>query len=59
VTLTVCHFPPGTSKWNKMAALDTRRHDTAVPVPDEVFTRLKLTPHQFHGDWNYTITPRR
>jgi hypothetical protein len=98
VTLTVCHFPPGTSKWNKIehrlfsfisqnwrgtplvsrqaivnliaatttrtglrvkAALDTRRYDTAVPVPDEVFAHLKLTPHKFHGDWNYTITPRR
>jgi Rhodopirellula transposase DDE domain len=98
LTLSVCHFPPGTSKWNKIehrlfsfisqnwrgkplvslqavvnliaatttrtglrvkAALDTRRYDTAVVVPDEVFARLKITPHAFHGDWNYTITPRR
>jgi hypothetical protein len=97
LTLSVCHFPPGTSKWNKIehrlfsfisqnwrgkplisheaivnliagtttraglhvkAALDTRRYDTALPVPDEVFARLKITPHTFHGDWNYTITPR-
>jgi hypothetical protein len=97
VTLSVCHFPPGTSKWNKIehrlfsvisqnwrgtplvsrqaivnliaatttrtglrvkAALDTRRYDTAVPVPDEVFDRLKIRPHAFHGDWNYTIAPR-
>jgi len=27
-------------------------------VPDEVFARLKITPHVFHGDWNYTIVPR-
>jgi hypothetical protein len=20
--------------------------------------RLRLTPHQFHGDWNYTLHPR-
>jgi len=20
--------------------------------------RLQLTPHTFHGDWNYTLTPR-
>jgi len=98
LTLSVCHFPPGTSKWNKIehrlfsfisqnwrgtplvsrqaivnliaatttrtglrvkAALDTRRYDTAVPVPDEVIARLKITPHKFHGDWNYTIAPRR
>ena len=97
LTLSVCHFPPGTSKWNTIehrlfsfisqnwrgtplvshqaivnliaatttrtglrvkAALDTRRYDTAVPVPDEVFARLKITPHVFHGDWNYTIVPR-
>jgi len=97
LTLSVCHFPPGTSKWNKIehrlfsfisqnwrgkplvshqaivnliaatttrtglrvkAALDTRRYETARPVPDEVFERLRITPHAFHGDWNYTIAPR-
>lgn len=97
LTLSVCHFPPGTSKWNKIehrlfsfisqnwrgkplvshqaivnliaatttrtglrvkAALDTRRYETASPVPDEVFERLRITPHAFHGDWNYTIAPR-
>jgi hypothetical protein len=30
-----------------------------VQVPDDVFARLKITPHRFHGDWNYTIAPRR
>jgi hypothetical protein len=97
LTLSICHLPPGTSKWNKIehrlfsfisqnwrgkplvshqaivnliaatttrtglrvkAALDTRRYETAVQVPDEVFARLRITPHAFHGDWNYTITPR-
>jgi hypothetical protein len=97
LTLSVCHLPPGTSKWNKIehrlfsfisqnwrgkplvshqaivnliaatttrtglrvkAALDTRRYETAVHVPDEVFARLRITPHTFHGDWNYTIAPR-
>jgi hypothetical protein len=97
LTLSVCHFPPGTSKWNKIehrlfsfisqnwrgkplvshqaivnliaatttrtglrvkAALDTRRYQTALQVPDEVFARLRITPHTFHGDWNYTIAPR-
>ena len=97
LTLSVCHFPPGTSKWNKIehrlfsfisqnwrgkplvshqaivnliaatttrtglrvkAALDTRRYETAVQVPDEVFARLRITAHAFHADWNYTIAPR-
>ena len=40
------------------AALDTRRYETARQVPDNVFARLRITPHTFHGDWNYTITPR-
>ena len=96
LTLAVCHFPPGTSKWNKIehrlfsfisqnwrgqplvshqaivnliaatttrtglrvkAALDTRRYQTARQVPDDVFARLRITPHAFHGDWNYTIAP--
>ncbi len=97
LTLSVCHFPPGTSKWNTIehrlfsfisqnwrgkplvshqavvnliaatttrtglrvkAALDTRRYATALQVPDEVFARLRITPHTFHGEWNYTIAPR-
>jgi Rhodopirellula transposase DDE domain len=97
LTLSVCHLPPGTSKWNKIehrlfsfisqnwrgkplvshhvivnliaatttrtglrvkAALDTRRYETARQVPDEVFAQLRITPHTFHGDWNYTIAPR-
>jgi hypothetical protein len=98
LTLYVCHFPPGTSKWNKIehrlfsfisqnwrgrpltsphvivnliantrtrtglrvkAALDTRHYTTAVQVSDKAFAQLHITPHPFHGDWNYTISPRR
>ena len=98
LTLSVCHFPPGTSKWNKIehrlfsfitqnwrgkplishqaivnliaatttrtglivkAALDTHQYDTAIQVSDEDVARLHVTPHAFHGDWNYTISPRR
>jgi hypothetical protein len=40
------------------AALDTRHYETARHVPDEVFARLRIMPHTFHGDWNYTIAPR-
>ena len=96
--LHVCHFPPGTSKWNKIehrlfsfitqnwrgkplvshqaivnliahtttrtglivrAALDTNTYETAVKVTDEELTQLRLMPCEFHGDWNYTLRPRR
>ena len=98
LTLSVCHFPPGTSKWNKIehrlfsfitqnwrgqplishqaivnliaatttrtgllvkAALDTHSYDLAIKVTDEDLARVRITPHHFHGDWNYTIAPRR
>ena len=96
--LQVCHFPPGTSKWNKIehrlfsfitqnwrgrplvshqaivnliastttraglvvkAALDTEHYDTAIKVADEELASLRLTPLPFHGEWNYTLVPRR
>ena len=41
------------------AALDTHHYDTAIRVSDADLARLDLTPHAFHGDWNYTISPRR
>jgi hypothetical protein len=98
LTLLVGHFPPGTSKWNKIehrlfsfitqnwrgrplvslraivsliastttsagltvkAALDTNHYDTAIKVSDEEMAGLQLQRHEFHGDWNYTISPRR
>ena len=96
--LFVCHFPPGTSKWNKIehrmfsfitqnwrgkplvshqaivnliagtttrtglivkAALDTRHYDTKIKVSDAELAQLRLKRHEFHGEWNYTISPRR
>jgi hypothetical protein len=98
IGLVVCHFPPGTSKWNKIehrlfsfitqnwrgrplvsrevivsliastttrsglivkAALDTSHYDTAIKVSDDELATLKLNPHPFHGEWNYTIKPRK
>ncbi len=96
--LRVCHFPPGTSKWNKIehrlfsfitqnwrgkplvshqaivnliastttktglivrAALDTSRYETGIKVSDEQMAQLNLTPAEFHGEWNYMLSPRR
>jgi hypothetical protein len=98
IGLVVCHFPPGTSKWNKIehrlfsfitqnwrgcplisrqavvsliastttraglivrAALDTNHYETAIKVSDDELAQIKLKPHPFHGDWNYTIKPRK
>ena len=92
--ISVCHFPPGTSKWNKIehrlfchitrnwrgrpleslevvvnliasttttkglrvrAALDTDEYPTGVKVDDSTMAALRLTPDQFHGEWNYAI----
>ena len=94
--ISVCHFPPGTSKWNKIehrmfchitrnwrgrpleslevvvnliasttttkglrvrAALDTDEYPTGVKVDDATMAALRLTPDEFHGEWNYAITP--
>jgi hypothetical protein len=96
--VTVCHFPPGTSKWNKIehrlfsfiasnwrgqplvnlqtiveliaststrsglvvrAALDPNHYATNVKVSDEQLATVRIKPHEFHGDWNYTISPHR
>ena len=96
--LRVCHFPPGTSKWNKIehrlfsyitsnwrgqtlvnlqtivnliastttttgllveAALDTNVYKTGIKVSDEEMAKLRLTPSDFHGEWNYSLAPRK
>ena len=94
--ITVCHLPPGTSKWNKIehrlfsfltinwrgkplrsfqtiiqliaatttttgltvrAELDENKYPKGVKTSDADFAALNLTRHDFHGDWNYTISP--
>jgi Rhodopirellula transposase DDE domain len=98
LAITVCHFPPGTSKWNKIehrmfshitqnwrgrplrsravvvnlightktreglkvrAALDTNPYPTGIEVSDEEFAAVNIRAAKFHGDWNYTISPRQ
>ena len=94
--ITVCHFPPGTSKWNKIehrlfsfitlnwrgrpltdyrtivsliaatttktgltvkARLDRRTYKPGIKVTAKEMQSLNLAPHEFHGEWNYTIKP--
>jgi hypothetical protein len=98
VPLHVCHFPPGTSKWNKVehrlfcfitnnwrgrpltslqtivelisntttqtglivrAALDEAEYETGIKISDEELAQVRLQRSEFHGDWNYTIRPRK
>lgn len=96
--ISVCHFPPGTSKWNKIehrlfsfisinwkgrpltsyevavnliantktksglkvyAVLDDRQYQLKKKITDREMKLLRIEPHEFHGEWNYTIKPRR
>lgn len=96
--ISVCHFPPGTSKWNKIehrmfchitenwrgrplvsrevvvnlightttktglairSELDENRYPTGREVPAQQMESLSMKQEKFHGEWNYTIQPRR
>ena len=41
------------------AALDPRRYETGIAVSAAELAHLRITPARFHGDWNYSISPRR
>jgi len=92
----VSHFPPGTSKWNKIehkmfsyisqnwrgrplisretavsligntatakglkiiAMLDDNIYQTGIKVSDEELAKVNLIREEFHGEWNYIISP--
>ena len=94
--ITVVHYPPGTSKWNKIehrlfsfismnwrgrpltdiativeliastttqagltvqAAHDPGWYQRGIKITDAQMKQLPLRPHDWHGEWNYTITP--
>ena len=98
LAIGVCHFPPGTSKWNKVehrlfsfissnwrgeplrdyetvvrlvaatttakglsvsCRLDRRAYPAGRKISDDEMATLNITPLRFHGEWNYTIHPRR
>ena len=95
--LHVRHFPPGTSKWNKIehrmfchitenwrgrpllsrmavveliaatrtskglalkAGLDESDYQTGKVVSDQEMNQLSIERCDFHGDWNYSLSPR-
>ncbi len=92
--ITVCHYPPGTSKWNRIehrmfsfitanwrgrplvslrtiielisatttdtglviqAAHDPNWYPTGVTISNAELAAVPLNPHDWHGEWNYTI----
>jgi len=98
LAIHVCHFPPGTSKWNKIehrmfsfitknwrakpltslavivnliAATRTRQglrirceldkgtYPKGRKVIDDEMESINLRRDKLHGDWNYTIRPRK
>ena len=95
--VAVCHFPPGTSKWNKTehrmfchisqnwrgkplithevvvsligstrtksglrikAELDKANYPTGRKITGEQMAELQIERADFHGEWNYLISPR-
>ena len=41
------------------AKLDPRIHPTGVVVPRAQMDELSLHPHDFHGEWDCELRPRR
>ena len=96
IPVTVSHFPPGTSKWNKIehrlfsfitknwrgkpltshevivnliaatttnsglrvhAEIDASEYPMGRKVTDKELALVNIQRNQFHGEWNYTISP--
>lgn len=95
-SISVCHLPPGTSKWNKIehrlfsyisqnwrgkplvsheviislisststekglvvkCELDENKYFKGIKVSDEDLLKVNIERDDFHGEWNYTISP--
>jgi Rhodopirellula transposase DDE domain len=37
--------------------LDVHTYTKGIKVPDEEFESIHIERDEFHGEWNYTITP--
>ena len=40
------------------AELDTGRYPTGIKVSDQELNNVAVEQAEFHGEWNYSITPR-
>ncbi len=41
------------------ACLDERKYPSGLKVADEQMESIRIIKHESHGEWNYTIKPRR
>jgi Rhodopirellula transposase DDE domain len=39
------------------AQIDKRRYPVKLKISDEEMKMVNTTPHKFHGEWNYSISP--
>jgi len=37
------------------SAVDTKVYEKGIEVTDSELASVKLKPHDFHGEWNYTV----
>lgn len=97
ISITVCHFPPATSKWNVIehqlfsfishnwraqpltslaiilelishtttesgltvtAMADTNQYPIGIKITDHEMRQLNIKKNEFHGEWNYTVSPQ-
>jgi len=40
------------------AKLDKGIYPKGIKISDKVMSEIDIKEHKFHGDWNYTISPR-
>ena len=96
--ISVCHLPPGTSKWNKIehrlfsfitknwrgkplvsyevivnliantrtdkglkveCSIDRDSYEKGIKISNEEMLKLNIRMDEFHGEWNYTIAPKK
>jgi len=41
------------------AQLDRRKYPPKIKVSEEDLRSVNLKRHEFHGDWNYTVSPSK
>jgi len=95
-SISVCHLPPGTSKWNKIehrlfsyitqnwrgkplvshevivslisstttqkglvvqCELDKNKYPKGIKISDQDLSKVNIEVDDFHGEWNYSISP--
>ncbi|MBK1669764.1 hypothetical protein CKO28_27000, partial [Rhodovibrio sodomensis] len=39
--------------------IDANTYPKGIKVSDRTMKQLNIQPHDFHGEWNYTIRPRQ